>query len=138
MPGSRLRRACLSTLPLRNKKTSARKPAKVGCVRCQGDKGRAGGYHRMRDGLSCKSRPIVGNPTVTIPFCILFNTVIPVTVEIIVNVFHLDRAGYVTVSVNTCPSSSCAVAAASPSTSLDRLDNSISVLVAPPPVVRFR
>ena len=60
----------------------------------------------MRDGFNCKSLPIVGNPTVTIPFCILFNTVIPVTVEIIINVFHFDKVGYVTVSVNTCPCSS--------------------------------
>ena len=47
---------------------------------------------------------MVGRPTVTIPFCILFNTVIPDTVEIIVNVFHLDRTGYIIPSVK--PSSS--------------------------------
>lgn len=75
----------------------------------------------MSEGFNCKSRPIVGNPTVTIPFCILFNTVIPVTVDIIVNVFHFDKVGYVTVSVNPCPSSSRAV-----SLSRERLCNSIS------------
>ena len=82
----------------------------------------------MSDGFNCKSRPMVGSPTVTIPFCILFNTVIPVTVEIIVNVLHLDKVGYVTVSVNTCPSSS--LTTDTPSISLDRLDNSISAIAA--------
>jgi hypothetical protein len=72
---------------------------------------------------------MVGSPTVTIPFCILFNTVIPVTVEIIVKVLHLDKVGYVTVSVNTCPSSS-SLTTDTPSISLDRLDNSISAIAA--------
>jgi hypothetical protein len=55
----------------------------------------SGGDHRIKDSLRPRSRPIVGRPTVTIPVCILFSTVIPVTVEMMVKVFHFESTGYV-------------------------------------------
>jgi hypothetical protein len=51
--------------------------------------------HKIKDSLRPRSRPIVGRPTVTIPFCILLSTVIPVTVEMMVKVFHFESTGYV-------------------------------------------
>jgi len=49
---------------------------------------------------------MVGRPTVRIPFCMELRTVMPVTVEIIVNVFQRERVGYVTTSVRPCSSES--------------------------------
>jgi hypothetical protein len=42
---------------------------------------------------------MVGKPTVTIPFCMLFRTVIPDTVEMMVKVCQRDNVGYVIASV---------------------------------------
>jgi len=52
---------------------------------------------------------MVGRPTVTMPFCMELRTVMPVTVEIIVKVFHRERVGYVTISVRPLSSESSGV-----------------------------